>query len=88
MPLGSSAHRRVAEALSSPHPQLSEQGCPCGGLWARCVKLAPGTVQYDDARRHSNTERRAVVERMGEFLGAAHQHTVKWQRVLEGMWRS
>jgi len=22
---------------------------------------------------------------MGEFLGAAHQHTVKWQRVLEGM---
>ena len=33
-------------------------------------------------------ELRAVVERMGEFLGAAHQHTVKWQRVLEGMWRS
>jgi len=26
-----------------------------------------------------------VVERMVEFLGAAHQHTVKWQRVLEGM---
>ena len=32
MPLGSSAYRRVAEAHSSPHPQLSEQGCPCGGL--------------------------------------------------------
>ena len=30
-------------------------------------------------------ELRAVVERMGEFLGAAHQYTVKWQRVLEGM---
>ena len=27
----------------------------------------------------------AVVERMGEFLGAAHQDTAKWQRVLEGM---
>ena len=27
----------------------------------------------------------AVVERMTEFLGAAHQLTVKWQRVLEGM---
>ena len=30
-------------------------------------------------------ELRAVVERMGEFLGAAHQVTVKWRRVLEGM---
>ena len=30
-------------------------------------------------------ELRAVVERMTEFLGAAHQLTVKWQRVLEGM---
>ena len=30
-------------------------------------------------------ELRAVVERMSEFLGAAHQLTVKWQRVLEGM---
>jgi tetratricopeptide (TPR) repeat protein len=30
-------------------------------------------------------ELRAVVERMGEFLGAAHQLTAKWQRVLEGM---
>ena len=30
-------------------------------------------------------ELRAVVERMGEFLGAAHQVTIKWQRVLEGM---
>ena len=27
----------------------------------------------------------AVVERMTEFLGAAHQVTAKWQRVLEGM---
>ena len=30
-------------------------------------------------------ELRAVVERMGEFLGAAHQATRKWQRVLEEM---
>ena len=28
-------------------------------------------------------ELRAVVERMGEFLGAAHQNTITWQRVLE-----
>ena len=30
-------------------------------------------------------ELRAVVERMTEFLGAAHNYTVRWQRVLEGM---
>ena len=30
-------------------------------------------------------ELRDVVERMGEFLGAAHQYTVKWQQVLEGV---
>eukprot|EP00964_Phaeocystis_antarctica_P014737 scaffold8134_cov57-Phaeocystis_antarctica.AAC.1 len=30
-------------------------------------------------------ELRAVVERMGEFLGATHQFTIKWQRVLEEM---
>ena len=30
-------------------------------------------------------ELRDVVERMTEFLGAAHQYTAKWQRVLEGM---
>ena len=30
-------------------------------------------------------ELRDVVERMGEFLGAAHQFTVKWQGVLERM---
>ena len=30
-------------------------------------------------------ELRDVVGRMGEFLGAAHNYTVKWQRVLEGM---
>ena len=33
----------------------------------------------------SNTELRAVVERMGEFLGAAHQNTITWQRVLEDL---
>ena len=30
-------------------------------------------------------ELRDVVGRMTEFLGAAHQYTAKWQRVLEGM---
>ena len=30
-------------------------------------------------------ELRDVVERMVEFLGAAHNYTLKWQRVLEGM---
>ena len=31
---------------------------------------------------------RGVVEKMGEFLGAAHQDTVKWQEVLGEMERS
>ena len=30
-------------------------------------------------------ELRGVVEKMGEFLGAAHQDTVKWQGVLDEM---
>ena len=30
-------------------------------------------------------ELRGVVEKMGEFLGAAHQETVKYQEVLEEM---
>ena len=33
-------------------------------------------------------ELRGVVEKMGEFLGAAHQETVKWQEVLGEMERS
>ena len=33
-------------------------------------------------------ELRAVVERMGEFLGAAHQETVKYQGLLDEMERS
>ena len=28
---------------------------------------------------------RGVVEKMGEFLGAAHQDTVKWRAVLSAM---
>ena len=31
---------------------------------------------------------RGLVEKMGEFLGAAHQDTVKWQEVLDEMERS
>ena len=38
-----------------------------------------------DGAAEGAAELRAVVERMGEFLGAAHQYTVRWQRVLERM---
>ena len=38
-----------------------------------------------DGAAAGTAELRDVVERMVEFLGAAHQYTVKWQRVLEGM---
>ena len=33
-------------------------------------------------------ELRGVVEKMGEFLGVAHQETVKWRGVLGEMERS
>ena len=38
-----------------------------------------------DGKAAGAAELRAVVERTGEFLGAAHQVTIKWQRVLEEM---
>ena len=43
---------------------------------------APGHPRGRGDRRAA---RRSVVERRVEFLGAAHQDTLKWQRVLEGM---
>ena len=46
---------------------------------ARLKHAQPGGAAAGQA------ELRAVVERMGEFLGAAHHYTVRWQRVLEGM---
>ena len=38
-----------------------------------------------DAAAAGAAELRGVVEKMGEFLGAAHQETVKWQEVLGEM---
>ena len=38
-----------------------------------------------DGKAAGAAELRAVVERMGEFLGMAHLDTIKWQRVLEEM---
>ena len=55
-----------------------------GTLEAEAVAARLRHAQPDGAAAGA-TELRAVVERMGEFLGAAHQYTVKWQRVLDGM---
>ena len=38
-----------------------------------------------DAAAAGAAELCGVVEKMGEFLGAAHQDTVKWQGVLDEM---
>ena len=38
-----------------------------------------------DGKGPGAEELRAVVQRMGEFLGAAHHFTIKWQRVLDKM---
>ena len=55
-----------------------------GTLEAEAVTARLKHAQPDGAAAGA-AELRAVVERMTEFLGAAHQYTVKWQRVLEGM---
>ena len=41
-----------------------------------------------DGGAEGAAELRAVVEKMGEFLGAAHQETVKWRGVLDETQRS
>ena len=55
-----------------------------GTLEAEAVAARLRHAQPDGAAAGA-AELRHVVERMGEFLGAAHQYTVKWQGVLEGM---
>ena len=44
-----------------------------------------GPQHPDTLEAEAIAELRAVVERRVEFLGAATQDTLKWQRVLEGM---
>ena len=53
-------------------------------LGAEAVAARLRHAQPDGAAEGA-AELRAVVERMTEFLGAAHQDTRKWQRVLEEM---
>ena len=67
-----------AEAESAYGPQNPDT------LEAEAVAARLKHAQPDGAAAGA-AELRAVVERMREFLGAAHQFTVKWQRVLEGM---
>ena len=55
-----------------------------GTLEAEAVAARLRHAQPDGAAAGA-AELRAVVQRMGEFLGAAHQLTAKWQRVREGM---
>ena len=46
---------------------------------ARLQYAQPGGAAAGAAKLHD------VVERMGEFLGATHSDTVKWQKVLDTM---
>ena len=54
---------------------------PAAPAWGK----ANAPAELRDGAAAGAAELRAVVERMDEFLGAAHQDTVKWQRVLEGL---
>ena len=68
----------VADARKRWGPQHQDT------LEAEAVAARLRHAQPDGAAAGA-AELRDVVERMGEFLGAAHQDTVKWQRVLEGV---
>ena len=69
--LAADAHK----AVGPQHPDTLE---------AEAIAARLRHAQPDGAAAGA-AELRAVVERMVEFLGAAHQDTLKWQRVLEGM---
>ena len=68
----------VADARAGLGPQHVKT------LIAEAVAARLKHAQPDGAAAGA-AELRDVVERMTEFLGAAHQYTAKWQRVLEGM---
>ena len=68
----------VADARAGLGPQHQST------LIAEAVAARLRHAQPDGAAAGA-AELRVVVERMGEFLGAAHQDTVKWQGVLDEM---
>ena len=97
---GGGAYQAPLVELRREQGRLDEAEQELGTLVARLHKSAgpqhPDTLEAEavaarllhakpDGAAAGAAELRAVVERMTEFLGAAHQDTVKWQRVLEGM---
>ena len=68
--------QRAAEAHKAVGPQHPDT------LEAEAIAARLKHAQPNGAAEGA-AELRAVVERMTEFLGAAHQDTRKWQRVLE-----
>ena len=80
---------RLAEAEQELGTLVADMRRLCGPqhpatLEAEAVAAGLRHAQPDGAAVGA-AELRAVVERMTEFLGAAHQDTRKWQRVLEEM---
>jgi len=71
----------VADARAGLGPQHRHT------LIAEAVAARLRHAQPDGAAAGA-AELRVVVDKMGEFLGAAHQDTVKWQEVLGEMERS
>ena len=71
----------VADARAGLGPQHQET------LKVEAIAARLKHAQPDGAAAGA-AELRGVVEKMGEFLGAAHQDTVKWQEVLGEMERS
>ena len=79
---GANAHVRAARVALDLRGEKGAQHSET--LEAEAIAARLRHAQPDGAAAGA-AELRAVVERMVEFLGATHQDTRKWQRVLEGM---
>eukprot|EP00964_Phaeocystis_antarctica_P055877 scaffold32909_cov63-Phaeocystis_antarctica.AAC.1 len=84
--------RREQGRLSEAQQELGTLVADMSRLWgpqhrstleAEAIAARLRHAQPDGAAAGA-AELRAVVGKMSEFLGAAHQYTVEWQRVLEG----
>ena len=80
---------RLAEAEQELGTLVADLREVCGPQhqWALDAEAVAARLRHaqPDGAAAGAAELRDVVERMLEFLGAAHQYTAKWQRVLEGM---
>ena len=79
----------MAEAEQELGSLVADARAGLGPQHQETLKLEATSARLKHAQPHGAAagaaELRAVVEKMSEFLGAAHQATVKWKGVLDEM---